>query len=157
MESPNKSNFNKLEVKSNWKFNQWKEYKRLIRNIQSSGIRVNGCFILGLDDQDENIFDEVYNFANELEIYDVQITLLTPFPNTILHKELVSQDRMIEDKAWQKCPLFDLNFKPAKMSVETLNKGFKYLSAKLYAEDLVLWRRRNFEDKYLLGNSELFE
>ena len=157
LESPNQSNLNNLEVKNNWKFNQWKEYKRLVRNIQSFGIRVNGCFILGLDNQDENIFDEVFNFANELEIYDVQITVLTPFPNTILHKELIAQGRMIEDKAWQKCTLFDLNFVPQNMSVDALKKGFKYLSSKLYSDEQVAWRRRNFEDKYLLGNGELFE
>jgi len=52
LESPAKKGLQGIEIRNNWKLKQWEHYKTSIQNIQSHGIRVNGCFILGLDDQD---------------------------------------------------------------------------------------------------------
>jgi hypothetical protein len=54
-------------------------YLERLRRIQDAGITVNGCFILGLDGHDTSIFEQVLDFALEVPLYDVQITLLTPF------------------------------------------------------------------------------
>ena len=49
------------------------------------GITVNGCFILGLDRQTPAIFEQVLDFAMQVPLYDVQVTVLTPFPGTPLY------------------------------------------------------------------------
>lgn len=111
-ESPSLQTLNGLEIKQNWKANHWHTYKDAINTIQSHGISVNGCFILGLDNQGPEIFDSVYEFVNDAELHEVQVTLQTPFPGTPLHERLTRENRIIEINAWEKCTLFDINFTP---------------------------------------------
>ena len=84
-ESPGDWGLRGLELKRDWKLRHWQESKEAVRRIQSAGIRVNGCFILGLDGQGPEIFDRVLEFAMETELFDVQITVQTPFPGTPLY------------------------------------------------------------------------
>ena len=60
-ESPSQSGLDGVELISNWKLKQLDRYKFAIDRIQSHGITVNGCFILGLDGHDTGIFDKVWN------------------------------------------------------------------------------------------------
>lgn len=150
LESPVETGLNGLETRSNWKFHKWPEYKEAIRAIQSHGITVDGCFIIGLDGHGPEIFDQVYEFVKEIELYDVQVTILTPFPCTPLYTRLKEEKRILSDKDWKKCTLFDVNFLPKNMSPEALAQGFRNLVVRLYSEDFTNWRRSNFK-KYLGG------
>ncbi|MFN0053255.1 MAG: radical SAM protein [Planctomycetales bacterium] len=149
LESPIEAGLSGLELKSDWKHRRWSEYREAIRRIQSRGIRVNGCFILGLDGQTSEVFDAVYDFARDAELYDVQITLQTPFPGTPLYDRLKNSGRLLHDGQWNRCTLFDINFVPDSMSIEELRSGFYHLARRLYAEDISHWRRDNFNRKYL--------
>ncbi|MDT8325675.1 MAG: DUF4070 domain-containing protein, partial [Bacteroidota bacterium] len=124
------------------------DYLRLVRNIQSHGIRVNGCFILGLDGQTPDIFDRVYEFARKLELYDVQITLQTPFPGTPLYERLRRTGRLLKDNAWRRCTLFDLTYEPAPMTADELVHGFRELAVRFYSDEATAWRRDTFKNKY---------
>ncbi|UCD19256.1 MAG: B12-binding domain-containing radical SAM protein, partial [candidate division WOR-3 bacterium] len=79
LESPSEVGLNGLELRSNWKYKQLPKYRQAIKKIQSHGIRVTGCFIFGLDGQTTDIFDAVADFAKETELFDVQMTFMTPF------------------------------------------------------------------------------
>lgn len=148
-ESPTEGGLRGLELRHDWKRRWWPHYQEAIQRIQSHGIRVNGCFVLGLDGHGPEVFDDVYDFAVESELFDVQITLQTPFPGTPLLDRLRREGRMLYDGEWQRCTLFDVMFSPQRMSVEDLRGGFRELVKRLYAEDLVKWRRENFSRKYL--------
>jgi radical SAM superfamily enzyme YgiQ (UPF0313 family) len=149
LESPVEAGLAGLELRSDWKRKRWPQYKEAIRRIQSHGIRVNGCFVLGLDEHTVEVFDRVYDFAAETELFDVQITIETPFPGTPLHARLRRENRLLHDGAWERCTLFDINYRPNRMSVEELREGFHRLAVRLYSEDLTRWRRENFNRKYL--------
>ena len=148
LESPIEDGLNKLELRNNWKMKKFNEYKNAIKNIQSHGITVNGCFVMGLDGHTKEIFDNVFEFVKESELYEVQVTILTPFPSTPLYQRLKKGNRLIEPENWNKCTLFDLNFKPSHMSKEELADGFKELVKKLFDDDFTKWRRNNFK-KYI--------
>jgi radical SAM superfamily enzyme YgiQ (UPF0313 family) len=105
---------------------------------------VNGCFVLGLDGDDGGIFERVYSFAEETELHEVQVTVLTAFPGTPLYARLKREGRILEDRRWDKCTLFDVNFRPAGMSPEELASGFKKLVVKLYSEESRNNRRASF-------------
>ena len=112
LESPVESGLAGIELKSDWKRKQCPLYKQAVQRIQSHGIRVNGCFVLGLDGHTSEIFDQVYRFAEESELFDVQITLQTPFPGTPLYERLKREDRLLYPEAWERCTLFDVNYRP---------------------------------------------
>ncbi len=148
LESPTESGLAGLELKSDWKRNQWPKYREAIRKIQSQGIRVNGCFVIGLDEHGPDIFDSVLEFARDTELFDVQITIQTPFPGTPLYSRLQRENRLLLNDAWERCTLFDINYLPKHMSVEELRQGFHRLALRLYSEEMTSWRRENFRRRY---------
>ncbi|MCK4980628.1 MAG: B12-binding domain-containing radical SAM protein [Candidatus Delongbacteria bacterium] len=145
-ESPELGSLDGIETKSNWKSKQFNKYKDAITKIQSYGISVNGCFILGLDEHDEGIFDSVFDFVKDTGLHEVQITIQTAFPGTPLYERLEKEDRIIEKGAWEKCTLFDVNYLPKKMSAEELRNGFRNLGLKLYSDEFTKYRKENFKN-----------
>lgn len=135
-----------IETKTNWKLQQRSRYLDNIRRIQEAGITVNGCFVLGLDGQTKDTFKEVEHFVKESGIYEVQITLLTPFPNTPLYQRLEQEGRLTHPGQWERNTLFDLNFKPQGMSSKELEEGFLGLMADLYTAEEKENRKRRFFD-----------
>ncbi len=146
LESPVAEGLDGLEP-GNWKRRRQAGYREAIERIQSHGISVNGCFVLGLDGHGPEIFDRVYEFVLETQLHEVQITLQTPFPGTALYQRLKRENRLLDGEAWEKCTLFDLNFRPRDMSEEELVTGFRELGQKLYSEEFTAWRRRAFREK----------
>ncbi|QDV40421.1 B12 binding domain protein [Stieleria neptunia] len=149
LESPILPGLKGIELKNDWKRRQWPHYIEAVERIQGNGIRVNGCFILGLDGQGTDIFDAVYDFAEQAKLYDVQITYQTPFPGTPLYARLEKDNRLLYPGAWERCTLFDLNYQPTPMSADELQQGFHELAERLYCEDFTQWRRKQFAKHYL--------
>ncbi|VGO12980.1 Hopanoid C-2 methylase [Pontiella desulfatans] len=145
LESPTLAPLDRLELNSNWKRNRFLAYKDAIRTIQSHGITVNGCFIVGLDGQTTDVFNQIFNFVRDAELYEVQITILTPFPGTALYERLKKANRLIEPTNWKKCTLFDLNFRPEGMTQDELRNGFHDLAMRLYSDEFTQWRRDTFK------------
>ena len=144
LESPVEAGLTGLELRNDWKHRKLPEYRDAIRTIQGHGITVNGCFLIGLDGHTTDIFDQVLDFVRETELYEVQITVLTPFPGTPLYARLEAEDRLLEPSNWKTCTLFDINFKPALMTVDELHEGFKRLAVEMYGDEFTHWRRERF-------------
>jgi radical SAM superfamily enzyme YgiQ (UPF0313 family) len=144
LESPTPSGLDGLELNSNWKLRQWSRYERAIETIQSRGITVNGCFVLGLDGHTPEVFDQVYDFVERTNLYEVQVTVLTPFPGTPLYRRLQAERRLLSEDAWEKCTLFDVNFEPRGMSAEELRQGLIRLMRRLYEPGFVKRRKTHF-------------
>jgi radical SAM superfamily enzyme YgiQ (UPF0313 family) len=145
LESPRRASLEGVELKSNWKARKQDKYKTAIARIQSHGITVNGCFILGLDGDTPEVFDDVLHFVRDSGLYEVQTTFLTPFPGTPLYANLKRQGRLIHPDAWELCTLFDINFIPQTMTVRELQQGFLGLAEKLYSAEETATRRRLFK------------
>lgn len=144
-ESPVARDLEGIELVNNWKFSQLEKYKEAINKIQSQGITVNGCFILGLDGQDKSIFEKVFEFVKHSGLYEVQITIMTAFPGTPLYERLSEEKRITIEGDWKKCTLFDVNYTPKNMTVKELEIGFRDLAEKLYSEKFTEYRRSNYK------------
>ncbi len=149
-ESTTFSGLDGLEQRSNWKAKRVDKYLDAVRIIQNHGIRVNGCFILGLDGTGLDSFDAIWQFVQESGLFDVQITVQTAFPGTPLYARLKSEGRILRDEAWELCTLFDVNFQPAKMSVAVLEAGLRSLASQIYSDESTLERRTRFRRNYHL-------
>jgi radical SAM superfamily enzyme YgiQ (UPF0313 family) len=124
-----------------WKARQTASALDAIRRIQSHGVAVNGCFVLGLDGDDGGAFDRVAEFVDAAELCDVQITLLTPFPGTALYRRLRSEGRLLREPFWDECTLFDVTYRPATMSADELRSRFRELMSRLYGSEATRRRR----------------
>ena len=136
-----------IEQKSDWKAQHVDDYMAAIDKIQGYGISVNGCFVLGMDNDGPDCFQNVVDFVRQSSLYDVQITILTAFPGTPLYDRLLAEDRIIEEAAWHLCTLFDVNFRPRYMTPETLESQFRWLVTELYSESFTEERHGNFRKR----------
>lgn len=146
LESPSHPAMAGLESVSDWKYRMWPTYRDAVRKIQSRGIRVIGCFVLGLDGHTPETADLIFDYANELQLFDVQVTIATAFPGTPYYSRLLADGRMIEAENWDKCTLFDVNFHPDSMSIGELRASFKDLAVRMYSEEAVRARRHSFKE-----------
>jgi radical SAM superfamily enzyme YgiQ (UPF0313 family) len=142
LESPSPQPLRGLEMRRDFKARWFDRYAGAIERIQSHGVTVNGCFILGLDGHDAGIFEQVLDFAREVSLYDVQITVLTAFPGTPLYGRLLREGRVIEPGRWDLCTLFDVNYRPLGMSARDLQAGMRWLTQWLYNDECTAYRRR---------------
>jgi radical SAM superfamily enzyme YgiQ (UPF0313 family) len=146
-EAPSRAPLERIEQKSNWKARQFDCYREAIDRIQSFGITVNGCFILGLDGAGPESFDDVLHFVRDSGLFEVQITVQTAFPGTPLYDRLRRESRIVCDGAWELCTLFDVNFVPSAMSVAQLERGLRDLARDLYDAEATRERQRRFLEK----------
>lgn len=128
-----------------WKSRRHQTYTDRIRRIQDHGISVNGCFIIGFDHDGPDIFQRTLDYIDSLELAEVQITLLTPFPGTQLRKQLEDENRILPETTWSQHTLFDLTFQPARMSVHEMKAGFHHLMKEVYSHERVAQRRKLFQ------------
>jgi radical SAM superfamily enzyme YgiQ (UPF0313 family) len=145
-ESPRADRLDGIELKSNWKSRRAGRYIEAVRTIQRHGITVNGCFIVGLDGDEQDCFEGIAEFVRESGLYDVQVTFLTPFPGTPLWERLKREGRLLDESATERATLFDINFQPDRMTPAQLREGFENLIRKLYDPDAVATRERRFRE-----------
>ena len=129
-----------------WKRRHADHYLEAIERIQSRGVTVNGCFILGLDGDTPETFGRVRDFVAESGLLEVQLTVQTPFPGTPLYDRLRREGRLPADRYWDRCTLFDVNYRPKNMSVQELESGMRWLFGEIYNEREFTRRKRGYID-----------
>ena len=105
---------------------------------------MNGCFILGLDTHTPDVFPVIRDFVRTSGLAEVQVTVMTPFPGTPLYSRLRQEGRLWQDRFWDRCTLFDVNYRPARMTVAELEQGMRWLYAELYSKEESSNRIRSF-------------
>jgi radical SAM superfamily enzyme YgiQ (UPF0313 family) len=136
-----------IERKSDWKARRFDEYRRAIDKIQGYGITVNGCFVLGMDNDGRDCFRNVLEFVRDTVLYDVQITMLTAFPGTPPFARLKAEGRLLDETAWELCTLFDANYEPRHMTSDELESEFRWLVTELYEQEFTETRHGAFRER----------
>jgi radical SAM superfamily enzyme YgiQ (UPF0313 family) len=142
-ESPRASDLTEIDPVG-WKKRIAPHAHRVVDTLQSRGISVNGCFILGLDSHTPEIFPVLRDFVRSSGLAEVQLTVLTPFPGSGLYARLEREGRLLGRQFWERCTLFDVNYRPARMSVEELENGLRWLFTELYSSEATEQRKRAF-------------
>ena len=143
LESVNPGSLDGID-RSNWKYRRREQYIDAIRKIQSYGVTVNGCFIVGNDADDPSVFESLRDFISKSELLEAQVTVLTPFPGTRLLQRLRDEGRLLYDKLWNRCTLFDVVFEPKLMTADELEQGHRWLMGQIYNQDEFTKRKRHY-------------
>ena len=145
LESPSVRGLKGLDP-HDWKAKRFETYLDAITRIQAAGISVNGTFVVGLDSHTTDIFAELRDFVRSSNLLEVQLTVQTPFPGTPLYERLKQSGRLLQDRYWDRCTLFDVNYRPKLMSVAELEQGFRWLVQELYSDADFERRKRHYMD-----------
>jgi radical SAM superfamily enzyme YgiQ (UPF0313 family) len=102
-----------------------------VRKIQSYGIEVMGGFIVGFDNDPEDIFDQMINFIRESAIPLAMVGLLNALPNTQLWRRLQGEGRLLAESTGNNTHC-SLSFMP-KMEPARLIEGYKSILRTIYS------------------------
>lgn len=109
------------------------EYKRVIDTVHAHGIGVVGLFVLGLDGDTPDVFEDTWSFVRESGLDAVSFTIMTPYPGTELRREYETQGRLLPKVAWNKYDTAHVVFQPKQMTVEQLRRGYDWICRRAYA------------------------
>jgi radical SAM superfamily enzyme YgiQ (UPF0313 family) len=148
------------------KVNLRHDYLDAIRTIQSHGIMVHGSFVLGYDFDTPASFDELVAFIDEAGLLMPLINVLTPFPGTRLYERFEKEGRILH-RDWSRYDGTKVVFRPARMSEEELQAGFRKVMQEVYSFDAIyrkldamwdrdFWRRSNETDPISMKYRLLF-
>ena len=87
--------------------------------------------ILGLDGDDESVFEETYKFLMHNRIALPRMYILTPVPGTPMHRQLNEEGRIF-DHDITKYVGGSAVFRPKNMTAERLEEGYWQLYRELY-------------------------
>jgi radical SAM superfamily enzyme YgiQ (UPF0313 family) len=127
------------------KVNVVDKYEKVIRKIHSHGIAIHGFFILGLDEDDEDVFERTLRFAQKMRLESAQFAWPVPYPGTVLCESLDKAGRIVT-KDWSQYES-GIVFEPKLMSREILQKGRDWVLSKYYSLPSI-WRRLGVIRRY---------
>lgn len=142
-ESPSAADLKGVDP-AGWKGRRASDLHRVVDTLQSRGVSVNGCFILGLDAHTPDVFPRLLDAVRASGLAEVQYTVLTPFPGTPLYRRLAAEGRLLPNAGWSNRTLFDVTFTPKNMSVAELEAGLRFLFENTYTRSETRRRQRNF-------------
>lgn len=91
--------------------------------LQEYNIKLIASIVLGLDyDTKQDIRDAV-QFCKEINAYQLQPALLTPYPGTPLYEQFENENRLLIDD-WQYYDMMNVVFRPKNMSPWELQEEF---------------------------------
>ncbi|MGI8467126.1 MAG: B12-binding domain-containing radical SAM protein [Pyrinomonadaceae bacterium] len=101
-----------------------------VRKIQSYGMEVMAGFIVGFDNDPEDIFERQIQFIRESAIPLAMVGLLTALPDTQLWRRLEKEGRLLQESSGNNTDC-SLNFIP-KMDAPRLIEGYKQILRTIY-------------------------
>ena len=124
---------------SNKRFNNPDTYGRLIKKLHSLGITINGTFVFGNDSDNTQTFNETVDFILENGIDLPRFSILTPFPDTPLHRKLEGENRILT-KDWSLYDGQHVVHQPLQMTSSELLEGHEFAWKKAYAASSIAKR-----------------
>jgi radical SAM superfamily enzyme YgiQ (UPF0313 family) len=113
------------------KVNVVDEYETAIEKIHSKGIAIHGFFILGLDEDNEEVFERTVRFVQKMRLESAQFAWPVPYPGTAFYESLDRAGRIVT-KDWSQYE-FNIVFEPRLMSRETLQQRRDLIWNKFYS------------------------
>ena len=129
IETPNPEALLKTKKPQNTSKHEENYIFNAVRKIQRAGMQVQGGFILGLDGDDEGVFDAQIEFIQEAGIPMAPVYLLTALKGTDMYERLKSENRLLDTPIGTSS--MPLNFK-TEMSHGTLIEGYMRVIATIY-------------------------
>src|SRR5579862_3576090 len=113
-----------------------------VRRIQSYGMEVMAGFIVGFDNDPDDIFDRQVEFIQDSAIPLAMVGLLQALPGTQLYRRLQREGRLVRDGNGNNLD-FRLNFIP-RMDTQRLLDGYRSILQRIYDPKNYYARVRRF-------------
>ncbi len=122
--------------------NRGRDLVETVKSLQRFGMEVMGGFIIGFDNDKQDIFKRQFEFIQRSGVVAAMVGLLTALPETRLYRRLMKEGRIETETTGNNTDAV-LNFKP-KLDREFLLTGYRDLMKKLYEPRTYYQRIRIF-------------
>ena len=117
-----------------------------VHRIQDYGLEVMAGFIVGFDNDPEDIFDRQVEFIRESAIPLAMVGILLALPGTQLFRRLKKEGRILDEGHGNNMDV-RLNFIP-KMNAQKLVQGYRDILQRIYTPEAYYERALRFLDRY---------
>lgn len=122
---------------SNKKQNLKKDYELAVQRLHSLGIMINGSFVFGLDEDDNQVFSRTVDWAVKNAITTSTFHILTPYPGTKLFQDFENQGRILT-KNWDLYDTRNVVYQTKNISAEDLKTGYDWSYKEFYSWNNIL-------------------
>ncbi len=116
---------------SNKRQNLGRDYTAVTERLHSLGIMINGSFVFGMDDDDEDVFKRTVDWAVDRGITTATFHIQTPYPGTRLFARTEAAGRILT-RDWDLYDTRHVVYQPARLSPEALKNGYDWAYREFY-------------------------
>lgn len=142
IETPNNESLNECGKKQNLK----RDLIQSVNRLQKNGMLVSGGFIVGFDNDTENIFDDQIDFIQRSGIPNAMVGLLNAPTGTKLYNRMRDEGRLLDMFSGNNMDA-SINFIP-KMNYKNLIQGYSRLLNTIYSQEEYYNRLKIFLKEY---------
>jgi len=117
--------------RSNKRQNLGRDYKQVADRLHALGIMINGSFVFGMDEDDDDVFRCTVDWAIENGITTATFHIQTPYPGTRLYARMMQEGRIVTDD-WTLYDTRHVVYRPAKLEPEVLKEGYDWAYREFY-------------------------
>jgi radical SAM superfamily enzyme YgiQ (UPF0313 family) len=118
-------------ARSNKRQNLGRDYRAVTSRLHDLGIMINGSFVFGMDDDDQDVFRRTVDWAIEAGITTATFHIQTPYPGTRLYAQMAEQGR-ITTRNWDLYDTRHVVYRPARLAPEALETGYAWAYREFY-------------------------
>ena len=118
-------------VSSNKRQNLGRDYAAVTNRLHSLGIMVNGSFVFGMDNDDEDVFRRTVDWAIDHGITTATFHIQTPYPGTRLFARMEAEGRIVT-RDWDAYDTRHVVYRPARLSPRALKLGYDWAYREFY-------------------------
>ena len=118
-------------ARSNKRQNLGRDYRAVTRRLNDLGIMINGSFVFGMDDDDQDVFARTVDWAVEAGITTATFHIQTPYPGTRLYARMEEEGR-ITTRNWDRYDTRHVVYRPARLTPAALEAGYTWAYREFY-------------------------
>lgn len=117
---------------SNKQQNLEKDYIKAVNRLHSLGIMINGSFVFGLDEDDKDVFKRTVDWGIKNSITTSTYHVLTPYPGTMLFKDMESQGRILT-RNWDLYDTRNVVYRATNLTADEIKSGYNWAYKEFYS------------------------
>lgn len=120
-------------------FSTFQENVEAVKKLQDNGIMTMASFVFGLDDDNQQVFDNTYQFIKKAKPAFLQACSLTPYPGTLVFDRMKQEGRILTDD-WSQFDAKKVIIAPKNMTADELQAGYTQIKNQTYSYGSILSR-----------------
>jgi radical SAM superfamily enzyme YgiQ (UPF0313 family) len=118
-------------ARSNKRQNLGRDYAAVARRLHDLGIMINGSFVFGMDEDDQDVFARTVDWAIGQGITTATFHIQTPYPGTRLFARTQAEGRLLTCD-WDRYDTRHVVYRPARLTAEALKRGYDWAYREFY-------------------------